>query len=202
MQALQIQGDHGDLLDLGGGIEQGINLLILVAHSGEIAGEAIGHGEGGLAICIGNSAFNNGDSAGLGIHPAQLGPLQGLGRGLQLGRSLVAVAFHGVEACDGSGDRLARIHLGRSIHPGVIVGIAIVHDIEVHHVAAEQRGVGDHGAVVANTIVGRGAVIGIAAVDIEAAGVGPNAEDLGDPAAAAHSQGLPGGVLGEGLAKD
>ena len=199
MQARQIHGGHGDLLDLGGGVEQGINLRILVVHSGEIAGKAIGHGEGGLALFIGNSAVNDGDIAGLGIHPAQLGPLQGLGRSLQLGRSLVAVAFHGVEACDGSGDLLTHIHLGGSIHPGVVIGISILvtHDIKVHHVAIEQRGIGDHGAVVANTIVGRGAVIGIAAVDIEAAGVGLNAEDLGDPAGAAHIQILPGCFLGK-----
>ena len=199
VQARQIHGGHGDLLDLGGGVEQGINLRILVVHSGEIAGKAIGHGEGGLALFIGNSAVNDGDIAGLGIHPAQLGPLQGLGRSLQLGRSLVAVAFHGVEACDGSGDLLTHIHLGGSIHPGVVIGISILvtHDIKVHHVAIEQRGIGDHGAVVANTIVGRGAVIGIAAVDIEAAGVGLNAENLGDPAAAAHIQILPGFFLGK-----
>ena len=199
VQARQIHGGHGDLLDLGGGVEQGINLRILVVHSGEIAGKAIGHGEGGLALFIGNSAVNDGDIAGLGIHPAQLGPLQGLGRSLQLGRSLVAVAFHGVEACDGSGDLLTHIHLGGSIHPGVVIGISILvtHDIKVHHVAIEQRGIGDHGAVVANTIVGRGAVIGIAAVDIEAAGVGLNAENLGDPAAAAHIQILPGCFLGK-----
>ena len=199
VQARQIHGGHGDLLDLGGGVEQGINLRILVVHSGEIAGKAIGHGEGGLALFIGNSAVNDGDIAGLGIHPAQLGPLQGLGRSLQLGRSLVAVAFHGVEACDGSGDLLTHIHLGGSIHPGVVIGISILvtHDIKVHHVAIEQRGIGDHGAVVANTIVGRGAVIGIAAVDIEAAGVGLNAENLGDPAGAAHIQILPGCFLGK-----
>ena len=199
MQARQIHGGHGDLLDLGRGVEQGINLRILVVHSGEIAGKAIGHGEGGLALFIGNSAVNDGDIAGLGIHPAQLGPLQGLGRSLQLGRSLVAVAFHGVEACDGSGDLLTHIHLGGSIHPGVVIGISILvtHDIKVHHVAIEQRGIGDHGAVVANTIVGRGAVIGIAAVDIEAAGVGLNAENLGDPAGAAHIQILPGCFLGK-----
>ena len=199
VQARQIHGGHGDLLDLGGGVEQGINLRILVVHSGEIAGKAIGHGEGGLALFIGNSAVNDGDIAGLGIHPAQLGPLQGLGRSLELGRSLVAVAFHGVEACDGSGDLLTHIHLGGSIHPGVVIGISILvtHDIKVHHVAIEQRGLGDHGAVVANTIVGRGAVIGIAAVDIEAAGVGLNAENLGDPAGAAHIQILPGCFLGK-----
>ena len=199
VQARQIHGGHGDLLDLGGGVEQGINLRILVVHSGEIAGKAIGHGEGGLALFIGNSAVNDGDIAGLGIHPAQLGPLQGLGRSFQLGRSLVAVAFHGVEACGGSGDLLTHIHLGGSIHPGVVIGISILvtHDIKVHHVAIEQRGIGDHGAVVANTIVGRGAVIGIAAVDIEAAGVGLNAENLGDPAGAAHIQILPGCFLGK-----
>ena len=202
VQALQIQGDHGDLLDLGRGVHQRIDFLVLVAHSGEIAGEAIGHGEGGLALFIGNSAVNDGDSAGLGIHPAQLGPLQGVGRSLQLGRSLVAVAFHGVEAGDGSGDLLTHIHLGGSIHPGVIIGIGIVRiRVKVHHVAIEQRGVGDHGAVVANTIVGRGAVIGIAAVDIEAADAGGNAEDHGDPAAAAHRQVFPDGVLGKVLAK-
>ena len=92
VQARQIHGGHGDLLDLGGGVEQGINLLILVAHGGEIAGEAIGHGEGGLALFIGNSAVNDGDSAGLGIHPAQLGPLQGLGRGLEGSGILIQVA--------------------------------------------------------------------------------------------------------------
>ena len=204
VQALEIQGDHGDLLDLGRGIHQGIDFLFVVAHGGEVAGEAVVHSEGGLALFIGDSAVNNGHSAGLGIHPAQLGPLQGVGRSLQLGRSLVAVAFHGVEAGDGSGDLLTHMHLGGSIHPGVIIGIGkvITHDIEVHHVAIEQRGVGDHGAVVANTIVGRGAVIGIAAVDIEAAGHGVSFENLGDPAAAAHSQVLPGGVLGKVLAND
>ena len=92
VQARQVHGDHGDLLDLGGGIEQGINLLILVAHGGEIAGEAVGHGEDGLALCIGNSAVNDGDIAGLGIHPAQLGPLQGLGRGFEGSGILIQVA--------------------------------------------------------------------------------------------------------------
>ena len=92
MQALQIHGDHGDLLDLGRGVHQRIDSLALVAHGGKIAGEAIGHGEGGLALFIGNSAVNDGDSAGLGIHPAQLGPLQGLGRGLEGSGILIQVA--------------------------------------------------------------------------------------------------------------
>ena len=204
VQALEIQGDHGDLLDLGRGIHQGIDFLFVVAHGGEVAGEAVVHSEGGLAVLIGDSAFNNGHSAGLGIHPAQLGPLQGLGRGLEGSGILIQVAAHGIETGNGSGDRLAHIHLGRSVHPGVIVGVicVVAHDIEVHHVAAEQSGLGDHGAVVAAARGRRGAVVGIAAVDIKAAGVGLNAEDLGDPAAAAHNQVLPGGVLGEVLAKD
>ena len=197
MQALQVQGDHGDLLDLGRGIHQRIDFLVLVAHGGEIAGEAIGHGKGGLALFIGDSAFNNGHSAGLGIHPAQLGPLQGLGRSLQLGRSLVQVGTRSVEAGDGSGDLLSHIHLGGSIHPGVIIGISIVRiRVKVYHVAIEQRGVGDHGAVVA-AIGGGGTVIGIPLVYKETAGVGLNAENLGDPAAAAHSQILPGCFLGK-----
>ena len=202
VQARQIHGGHGDLLDLGRGVHQRIDFLILVAHSGEIAGEAIGHGEGGLAIFIGNSAVNDGDSAGLGIHPAQLGPLQGLGRSLEGSGILIQVAARGIKAGDGSGDLLTHIHLGGSIHPGVIIGIGIVRiRVKVHHVAIEQRGVGDHGAVVAAAKGCGGAIIGIAAVDIEAAGVGLNAEDLGDPAAAAHSQVLPGGVLGKCLTK-
>ena len=193
VQARQIQGDHGDLLDLGRGVHQRIDFLVLVAHSGEIAGEAIGHGKGGLALFIGNSAVNDGDSAGLGIHPAQLGPLQGLGRSLEGSGILIQVAARGIKAGDGSGDLLTHIHLGGSIHPGVIIGIGIVRiRVKVHHVAAEQGGIGDHGAVVAAAIGCGGAIIGIAAVDIEAAGVGLNAEDLGDPAAAAHSQVLPG----------
>ena len=202
MQALQVQGDHGDLLDLGRGIHQRIDFLVLVAHGGEIAGEAIGHGKGGLALFIGDSAFNNGHSAGLGIHPAQLGPLQGLGRSLQLGRSLVQVGTRSVEAGDGSGDLLSHIHLGGSIHPGVIIGISIVRiRVKVHHVAIEQRGVGDHGAVVA-AIGGGGTVIGIPLVYKETAGVGLNAENLGDPAGAAHSQVLSGCFLGKGFTKD
>ena len=203
MQALQVQGDHGDLLDLGRGIHQRIDFLVLVAHGGEIAGEAIGHGKGGLALFIGDSAFNNGHSAGLGIHPAQLGPLQGLGRSLQLGRSLVQVGTRSVEAGDGSGDLLTHIHLGGSIHPGIIVrpGAVIRIHVKVHHVAIEQRGVGDHGAVVA-AIGGGSAVIGKALVYKETAGGGLLSEQLGDPAGAAHSQVLPGGVLGKGLTKD
>ena len=202
MQALQVQGDHGDLLDLGRWIHQRIDFLVLVAHGGEIAGEAIGHGKGGLALFIGDSAFNNGHSAGLGIHPAQLGPLQGLGRSLQLGRSLVQVGTRSVEAGDGSGDLLSHIHLGGSIHPGVIIGISIVRiRVKVHHVAIEQRGVGDHGAVVA-AIGGGGTVIGIPLVYKETAGVGLNAENLGDPAGAAHSQVLSGCFLGKGFTKD
>ena len=78
MQALQVQGDHGDLLDLGRGIHQRIDFLVLVAHGGEIAGEAIGHGKGGLALFIGDSAFNNGHSAGLGILQPSLAPSRGL----------------------------------------------------------------------------------------------------------------------------
>ena len=203
MQALQVQGDHGDLLDLGRGIHQRIDFLVLVAHGGEIAGEAIGHGKGGLALFIGDSAFNNGHSAGLGIHPAQLGPLQGLGRSLQLGRSLVQVGTRSVEAGDGSGDLLTHIHLGGSIHPGIIVrpGAVIRIHVKVHHVAAQKRGIGDHGAVVAAAVGGRGTVIGIPLVHIETAGHGVSAEDLGDPAAAAHSQVFPDGVLGKVLAK-
>ena len=202
VQTRQVHGDHGDLLDLGGGVEQDINLLVLVvhvAHSGEIAGKAIGHGEGGLALFIGDSAVNNGDSAGLGIHPAQLGPLQGLGCGLEGSGVLIQVAAHGIEAGNGGCDLLAHLHFGGSVHPGVIIGIgsAVTHDIEVHHIAAEQRGVGDHGAVVTATIGCGRAVIGIAAVDIEAAGIGVRAENLGDPAGAAHSQVLPGCFLGK-----
>ena len=203
MQALQIQGDHGDLLDLGRGIHQGIDFLVVVAHGGEVAGEAVGHGEGGLAVLIGDSAFNNGHSAGLGIHPAQLGPLQGLGRGLQLGRGLVQVGTGSVEAGDGSGDLLSHIHLGGSVHPGVIVRpVANVRIREkVHHVAAQERGVGDHGAVVA-AIGGGSAVIGKALVYKETAGVGLLSEQLGDPARAAHSQVLSGCFLGKGFTKD
>ena len=204
VQARQIHGGHGDLLDLGRGVEQDVNLLVLIAHSGEIAGEAVGHGEGGLALFIGNSAVNNGHIAGLGIHPAQLGPLQGLGRGLEGSGILIQVTAHGIETGNGSGDRLAHLHFGGCVHPGVIIGIAILvaHDIEVHHVAAEQRGLGDHGAVVAAARGRGGAVVGIAAVDIVAAGVGGSAEDLGDPAGAAHNQILPGGGLGKGLAEN
>ena len=197
VQALEIQGDHGDLLDLGRGIHQRIDFLVVVAHGGEVAGEAVGHGEGGLALFIGDSAFNNGHSAGLGIHPGQLGPLQGLGRGLQLGRGLVQVGTGSVEACNGGRDLLAHIHLGGSIHPGVIIGIGIVRiRVKVHHVAIEQRGVGDHGAVVA-AIGGGSAVIGKALVYKETAGVGLLSEQLGDPAGAAHSQVLPGCFLGK-----
>ena len=203
MEPLDIQGDHGDLLDLGRGIHQGIDFLVVVAHGGEVAGEAVGHGEGGLAVLIGDSAFNNGHSAGLGIHPGQLGPLQGLGRGLQLGRSLVQVGTGSVEAGDGSGDLLSHIHLGGSIHPGVIIGIGIVRiRVKVHHVAAQERGVGDHGAVVAAAIGGGGAVIGIPLVYKETAGVGLLSEQLGDPARAAHSQVLSGCFLGKGFTKD
>ena len=204
MQALQVQGDHGDLLDLGRGIHQRIDFLVLVAHGGEIAGEAIGHGKGGLALFIGDSAFNNGHSAGLGIHPAQLGPLQGLGRSLQLGRSLVQVGTRSVEAGDGSGDLLSHIHLGGSVHPGVIVrpGAVIRIYVKVHHVAAQKRGIGDHGAVVAAAIGGGGTVIGIPLVYKETTGVGLLSEQLGDPAGAAHSQVLPGRFLGKGFTKD
>ena len=202
MEPLDIQGDHGDLLDLGRGIHQGIDFLVVVAHGGEIAGEAIGHGEGGLALFIGNSAVNDGDIAGLGIHPAQLGPLQGLGRSLQLGRSLVQIGTGSVEAGDGSGDLLSHIHLGGSIHPGVIIGIGIVRiRVKVHHVAAQERGIGDHGAVVAAK-GGGGTIIGIALVYKETAGVGLLSEQLGDPAAVAHSQVLSGCFLGKGLTKD
>ena len=203
VQALQIQGDHGGLLDLGRGIHQGIDFLFVVAHGGKIPGEAIGHGEGGLAVLIGDSAVNNGHSAGLGIHPGQLGPLQGLGRGLQLGRGLVQVGTGSVEAGDGSGDLLSHIHLGGSIHPGVIIGIGIVRiRVKVHHVAAQERGVGDHGAVVAAAVGGRGTVIGKALVYKETAGVGLLSEQLGDPAAVAHSQVLSGCFLGKGFTKD
>ena len=204
MQALQVQGDHGDLLDLGRGIHQRIDFLFVVAHGGEVAGEAVVHSEGGLAVLIGDSAVNNGHSAGLGIHPAQLGPLQGLGRGLQLGRSLVQVGTRSVEACNGSGDLLTHIHLGGSIHPGIIVrpGAVIRIHVKVHHVAAQKRGIGDHGAVVAAAVGGRGTVIGIPLVYKETAGVGLLSEQLGDPAAAAHSQVLSGCFLGKGFTKD
>ena len=204
VQALKIQGDHGDLLDLGRGIHQGIDFLVVVAHGGEIAGEAIGHGEGGLALFIGNSAFNNGHSAGLGIHPGQLGPLQGLGRSLEGSGILMQVGTHSIEACNGSGDLLSHIHLGGSVHPGIIVrpGAVIRIHVKVHHVAAQKRGIGDHGAVVAAAVGGRGTVIGKALVYKETAGVGLLSEQLGDPARAAHSQVLPGGVLGKGLTKD
>ena len=203
VQALKIQGDHGDLLDLGRGIHQGIDFLVVVAHSGEIAGEAIGHGEGGLALFIGNSAVNDGDIAGLGIHPAQLGPLQGLGRSLEGSGILIQVAARGIKAGDGSGDLLTHIHLGGSIHPGVIIGIGIVRiRVKVHHVAIEQGGVGDHGAVVAAAKGCGGAVIGIPLVYKETAGVGLLSEQLGDPAGAAHSQVLPGCFLGKGFTKD
>ena len=204
MQALQVQGDHGDLLDLGRGIHQRIDFLVVVAHGGEVAGEAVGHGEGGLAVLIGDSAFNNGHSAGLGIHPGQLGPLQGLGRGLQLGRGLVQVGTGSVEACNGGRDLLTHIHLGGSIHPGIIVrpGAVIRIHVKVHHVAAQKRGIGDHGAVVAAAVGGRGTVIGIPLVYKETAGVGLLSEQLGDPAAAAHSQVLSGCFLGKGFTKD
>ena len=204
MQALQVQGDHGDLLDLGRGIHQRIDFLVVVAHGGEVAGEAVGHGEGGLAVLIGDSAFNNGHSAGLGIHPGQLGPLQGLGRGLQLGRGLVQVGTGSVEACNGGRDLLTHIHLGGSIHPGIIVrpGAVIRIHVKVHHVAAQKRGIGDHGAVVAAAVGGRGTVIGIPLVYKETAGVGLLFEQLGDPAAAAHSQVLSGCFLGKGFTKD
>ena len=203
VQALKIQGDHGDLLDLGRGIHQGIDFLVVVAHGGEVAGEAVVHSEGGLAVLIGDSAFNNGHSAGLGIHPGQLGPLQGLGRGLQLGRGLVQVGTGSVEACNGGRDLLAHMHFGGSVHPGVIVRpVANVRIREkVHHVAAQERGIGDHGAVVA-TKGGGGTIIGIALVYKETAGVGLLSEQLGDPAAVAHSQVLSGCFLGKGLTKD
>ena len=204
VQALQIQGDHGDLLDLGRGIHQRIDFLVLVAHGGEIAGEAIGHGKGGLALFIGDSAFNNGHSAGLGIHPAQLGPLQGLGRSLQLGRSLVFVAFpRNHKAGDGDGGFLAHLHFGRSVHPGVIVRvhIPIGHDIKVYHIAVYKRGIDKCRAVV-SAVGGFGTVIGIALIHTESAGRCVIAEDLGDHAGAAHSQELPSCFLGKCITED
>ena len=203
MQALQIQGDHGGLLDLGRGVHQRIDFLVPVAHGGEIAGKAVGHGEGGLTLFIGDSAVNNGHSAGLGIHPGQLDPLQGLGRSLQLGRSLVFVAFpRNHKAGDGDCGFLAHLHFGRSVHPGVIVRvhIPIGHDIKVYHIAVYKRGIDKCRAVV-SAVGGFGTVIGIALIHTESAGRCAIAEDLGDHAGAAHSQVLPGRFLGKGIAK-
>ena len=114
------------------------------------------------------------------------------------------VGTRSVEAGDGSGDLLTHIHLGGSIHPGIIVrpGAVIRIHVKVHHVAAQKRGIGDHGAVVAAAVGGRGTVIGIPLVYKETAGVGLLSEQLGDPAAAAHSQVLSGCFLGKGFTKD
>ena len=204
MQALKIQGDHGDLLDLGRGVHQRIDFLVPVAHGGEIPGKAVGHGEGGLTLFIGDSAVNNGHSAGLGIHPGQLDPLQGLGRSLQLGRSLVFVAFpRNHKAGDGDGGFLAHLHFGRSVHPGVIVRvhIPIGHDIKVYHIAVYKRGIDKCRAVV-SAVGGFGTVIGIALIHTEPAGRCVIAEDLGDHAGAAHSQELPSCFLGKCITED
>ena len=204
VQARQVHGDHGGLLDLGRGVHQRIDFLVPVAHGGEIPGKAVGHGEGGLTLFIGDSAVNNGHSAGLGIHPGQLDPLQGLGRGLQLGRSLVFVAFpRNHKAGDGDGGFLAHLHFGRSVHPGVIVRvhIPIGHDIKVYHIAVYKRGIDKCRAVV-SAVGGFGTVIGIALIHTEPAGRCAIAEDLGDHAGAAHSQELPSCFLGKCITED
>ena len=190
MQPLEDDALAAGDLDLRRGVHQGVDFFVLVAGGGQIAGGAAVYRDGGLTVFVGNGVFNGGKGAALRIHPAQLEVLHRLGGSLQFSGSLVAVAAHGVEALDGNGDLLTLGYLGGCIDPGVIIGIslAVVQDVEVHHVAVGQLGVGDEGAVVAAAIRGRRAVIGIALVDIEAAGGGLDTKNGADPAGAAHDQ--------------
>ena len=112
------------------------------------------------------------------------------------------IAAHGVEALHGDGDLVAVHHcVGNILQPGIVIGIAavVLHDVEVQHIAIVHLGVGGECAVVAAAVGGRRAVIGIALVQIEAAGIGRRAEDGTDPAAAAHNQKVLCRLLGESI---
>ena len=186
------------VIDLGGDrrVHQRIDPLLLIRiaiagsrqHTG--GGFAI-HGERGLTVFIGHSPVNRCCRAGGGVHPNELHALQGLGRGLQVGGGFVEIAAHGVEALHGDGDLVAVHHfVGNILQPGIVIGpgFVILHDVEVQHIAIVHLGVGGECAVIAAAVGGRRAIIGIALVQIEAAGIGRRAEDGADPAAAAHDQ--------------
>ena len=196
------------VIDLGGNrrVHQRIDpplLLIRIAIAGsrQHAGSGFAiHGERGLTVFIGNSPVNRCFRTGDSVHPNELHALQRLGCGLQVGGGLVEIAAHGVEALHGDGDLVAVHHcVGNILQPGIVIGIAavVLHDVEVQHIAIVHLGVGGECAVVAAAVGGRRAVIGIALVQIEAAGIGRRAEDGADPAAAAHVQIVLCRLLGE-----
>ena len=197
------------VIDLGGDrrVHQRIDPLLLIRiaiagsrqHTG--GGFAI-HGERGLTVFIGHSPVNRCCRAGGGVHPNELHALQGLGRGLQVGGGLVEIAAHGIEALHGDGDLVAVHHfVGNILQPGIVIGIAavVLHDVEVQHIAIVHLGVGGECAVIAAAGSGRRAVIGVALVQIEAAGIGRRAEDGADPAAAVHVQIVFCRLLGKSL---
>ena len=186
------------VIDLGGNrrVHQRIDPLLLIriaiAGSRQHTGGGFSiHSKCGLAVFIGHSPVNRCCRAGGRIDPGQLHALQGLGRGLQVGGGLVEIAAHGIEALHGDGDLVAVHHfVGNILQPGIVIGIAavVLHDVEVQHIAIVHLGVGGECAVIAAAVGGRRAVIRIALVQIEAAGIGRRAEDGADPAAAAHVQ--------------
>ena len=186
------------VIDLGGNrrVHQRIDPLLLIriaiAGSRQHTGGGFSiHSKCGLAVFIGHSPVNRCCRAGGRIDPSQLHALQGLGRGLQVGGGLVEIAAHGIEALHGDGDLVAVHHfVGNILQPGIVIGpgFVILHDVEVQHIAIVHLGVGGECAVIAAAVGGRRAIIGIALVQIEAAGIGRRAEDGANPAAAAHDQ--------------
>ena len=197
------------VIDLGGNrrVHQRIDPLLLIriaiAGSRQHTGGGFSiHSKRGLAVFIGHSPVNRCCRAGGGVHPNELHALQGLGRGLQVGGGFVEIAAHGVEALHGDGDLVAVHHfVGNILQPGIVIGIAavVLHDVEVQHIAIVHLGVGGECAVIAAAGSGRRAVIGVALVQIEAAGIGRRAEDGADPAAAAHNQKVLCRLLGKSI---
>ena len=185
------------VIDLGGNrrVHQRIDPLLLIriaiAGSRQHTGGGFSiHSKRGLAVFIGHSPVNRCCRAGGGVHPNELHTLQRLSCGLQVGGGFMEIAAHGIEALHGDGDLVAVHHfVGNILQPGIVIGIAavVLHDVEIQHIAVVHLGVGGECAVIAAGS-GRRAVIGIALVQIEAAGIGRRAEDSANPAAAAHDQ--------------
>ena len=185
------------VIDLGGNrrVHQRIDPLLLIriaiAGSRQHTGGGFSiHSKRGLAVFIGHRPVNRCCRAGGGVHPNELHTLQRLSCGLQVGGGFMEIAAHGIEALHGDGDLVAVHHfVGNILQPGIVIGIAavVLHDVEIQHIAVVHLGVGGECAVIAAGS-GRRAVIGIALVQIEAAGIGRRAEDSANPAAAAHDQ--------------
>ena len=188
-----LEGNRGCFCDLYllGGIHQRVDLFIGVAHCHQITGGGcLIRSKGCLTVFVGDSAGDSSGGSGGKVDPSQLQTLHAASGGFQVGGGFIAIALHNVETFDGNCDRLAISYKCGCFDPGVVVGVSnvILHDIEVQHITVYDFGVGGESTIVAAARGGRCTVIGITLVQVEAAGVGGNAENGGDPTVAANFQ--------------